>query len=39
MNSLRVMGECRSVMFGDIEEITAFDKELEVVLAKTLGLL
>jgi len=38
MNSLCVMGECRSVMFGDIEEMTAFDKELEVILAKIQGL-
>jgi len=34
MSSLRVMGECRSVMFGDIEDILALDKGLEVVLAK-----
>jgi len=39
MNSLRVMGECRNLMFGDIEEIIALDKELEVIRAKILGAL
>jgi len=34
MSNLRVMGKCRNVMFGDIEDIIARDKELEVVLAK-----
>ena len=39
MNSLRVMGECRNLMFGDIEEVIALDRGSELVLAKILGLL
>jgi len=34
MNSLCVMGKCRDVMFGDIEEILALDKELELTFSK-----
>jgi len=33
MNSLRVMGKCRNLMFGGIDDFIALDKELEVVLA------
>jgi len=37
MNSLRVMGKYRNVVFCDIEEILALDKGLEFTFAKIRG--